>query len=74
VRPEVLIAFVVVSLRLNVAREIGGELPNRDAGAMAAADRVFEILDIAGLKKRIATGEIVRPSGAHRIPSRGILV
>ena len=46
-RPEVLIAFVAVSLRLMSPVKSAANYPTIMAGALAAADRVFEILELA---------------------------
>src|SRR3989449_288850 len=45
-RPEVLIAFVVVSLRLMSPVKAVANYPTIMAGALAAADRVFEVLEL----------------------------
>ncbi len=46
VRPEVLIAFVAVALRLMSPVKSVANYPTIMAGALAAADRVFEVLDL----------------------------
>src|SRR5438445_5640673 len=45
-RPEVLIAFVVVTLRLMSPVKAVANYPTIVAGALAAADRVFEVLEL----------------------------
>jgi subfamily B ATP-binding cassette protein MsbA len=45
-RPEVLIAFVAVALRLMSPVKSAANYPTIMAGALAAADRVFEVLDL----------------------------
>ena len=45
-RPEVLIAFVVVALRLMSPVKAVANYPTIMAGALAAADRVFEVLEL----------------------------
>ena len=47
-RPEVLIAFVAVSLRLMSPVKSAANYPTIMASALAAADRVFEILELPG--------------------------
>ena len=47
-RPEVLIAFVAVALRLMSPVKSAANYPTIMAGALAAADRVFEVLELAG--------------------------
>jgi subfamily B ATP-binding cassette protein MsbA len=46
-RPEVLIAFLAVALRLMSPVKSVANFPTAMAGALAAADRVFEVLDLA---------------------------
>src|SRR2546430_90258 len=46
-RPEVLIAFIAVALRLMSPVKSVANYPTAMAGALAAADRVFEVLDLA---------------------------
>jgi ATP-binding cassette, subfamily B, bacterial MsbA len=46
-RPEVLIAFIVVALRLMSPVKSVANYPTAMAGALAAADRVYEVLDLA---------------------------
>ncbi len=46
-RPEVLIAFIAVALRLMSPVKSVANYPTTMAGALAAADRVFEVLDLA---------------------------
>jgi len=46
-RPEVLIAFVAVALRLMSPVKSAANYPTIMAGALAAADRVFEVLELA---------------------------
>jgi subfamily B ATP-binding cassette protein MsbA len=46
-RPEVLIAFVAVALRLMSPVKSAVNYPTIMAGALAAADRVFEVLELA---------------------------
>src|SRR5437764_55746 len=46
-RPEVLIAFLAVALRLMSPVKSVANYPTAMAGALAAADRVFEVLDLA---------------------------
>src|SRR6266511_3164043 len=45
--PEVLIAFIAVALRLMSPVKSVANYPTAMAGALAAADRVFEVLDLA---------------------------
>jgi ATP-binding cassette, subfamily B, bacterial MsbA len=45
-RPEVFIAFIVVALRLMSPVKAVAQYPTIMAGAVAAADRVFEVLDL----------------------------
>ncbi|HYK81847.1 MAG TPA: ABC transporter ATP-binding protein [Gemmatimonadales bacterium] len=45
-RPEVLIAFIVVALRLMSPVKSAANYPTIMAGALAAADRIFEVLDL----------------------------
>ena len=45
-RPEVLIAFLAVALRLMSPVKSVANYPTAMAGALAAADRVFEVLDL----------------------------
>src|SRR2546422_380264 len=45
--PEVLIAFIAVALRLMSPVKSAANYPTAMAGALAAADRVFEVLDLA---------------------------
>src|SRR5213593_2653916 len=45
-RPEVFIAFIVVALRLMSPVKAVAQYPTTMAGAVAAADRVFEVLDL----------------------------
>ena len=45
-RPEVLIAFIAVALRLMSPVKAVAQYPTIMAGAVAAADRVFEVLDL----------------------------
>src|SRR6266702_941612 len=45
-RPEVFIAFVVVALRLMSPVKAVAQYPTTMAGAVAAADRCFEVLDL----------------------------
>src|SRR5437867_2106681 len=45
-RPEVFIAFLVVALRLMSPVKAAAQYPTIMAGAVAAADRVFEVLDV----------------------------
>src|SRR2546426_12166321 len=46
-QPEVLIAFIAVALRLMSPVKSVANSPTTMAGALAAADRVFEVLDLA---------------------------
>src|SRR2546423_15365489 len=46
-RPEVLIAFIAVALRLMSPVKSVANYPTAMAGALAAADRVFQVLDLA---------------------------
>jgi subfamily B ATP-binding cassette protein MsbA len=46
-RPEVLMAFLAVALRLMSPVKSVANFPTAMAGALAAADRVFEVLDLA---------------------------
>src|SRR5256884_2995070 len=46
-RPEVLIAFIVVALRLMSPVKSVANYPTAMAGALAAAHRVFEVLDLS---------------------------
>src|SRR5438874_4226413 len=46
-RPEVVIAFIAVALRLMSPVKSVANYPTAMAGALAAADRVFEVLDLA---------------------------
>src|SRR2546425_21070 len=46
-QPEVLIAFIAVALRLMSPVKSVANYPTTMAGALAAADRVFEVLDLA---------------------------
>jgi subfamily B ATP-binding cassette protein MsbA len=46
-RPEVLIAFIAVALRLMSPVKSAANYPTIMAGALAAADRVFEVLELA---------------------------
>ena len=46
-RPEVLIAFIAVALRLMSPVKSVANYPTAMAGALAAADRVYEVLDLA---------------------------
>src|SRR3989475_1129356 len=46
-RPETLIAFIAVALRLMSPVKSVANYPTAMAGALAAADRVFEVLDLA---------------------------
>ena len=46
-RPEVLIAFIAVALRLMSPVKSVANYPTAMASALAAADRVFEVLDLA---------------------------
>jgi subfamily B ATP-binding cassette protein MsbA len=46
-RPEVVIAFIFVALRLMSPVKSVANYPTAMAGALAAADRVFEVLDLA---------------------------
>jgi ATP-binding cassette, subfamily B, bacterial MsbA len=69
-RPEVLIAFVAVALRLMSPVKSAANYPTIMAGALAAADRVFEVLELAA-------DETDRPGEgparfAHRIEYRGV--
>src|SRR3989442_1979033 len=45
-RPEVLIAFIAVALRLMSPAKSVANYPTAMAGALAAADRVYEVLDL----------------------------
>src|SRR5436309_11449074 len=45
-RPEVFIAFLAVALRLMSPVKAAAQYPTIMAGAVAAADRVFEVLDV----------------------------
>ncbi len=45
-RPEVFIAFIVLALRLMSPVKAVAQYPTTMAGAVAAADRVFEVLDL----------------------------
>ncbi|HYL20604.1 MAG TPA: ABC transporter ATP-binding protein [Gemmatimonadales bacterium] len=45
-RPEVFIAFIAVALRLMSPVKAVAQYPTTMAGAVAAADRVFEVLDL----------------------------
>jgi ATP-binding cassette, subfamily B, bacterial MsbA len=47
IRPEVLIAFIAVALRLMSPVKSVANYPTSMAGAMAAADRIFEVLELA---------------------------
>jgi ATP-binding cassette, subfamily B, bacterial MsbA len=47
VRPELLIAFIAVALQLMSPVKSVANYPTAMAGALAAADRVFEVLDLA---------------------------
>jgi ATP-binding cassette, subfamily B, bacterial MsbA len=47
VRPEALIAFIAVALRLMSPVKSVANYPTIMAGALAAADRVFDVLDLA---------------------------
>jgi subfamily B ATP-binding cassette protein MsbA len=47
-RPEVLIAFVALALRLMSPVKSVANYPTVMAGALAAADRVFDVLDLPG--------------------------
>jgi ATP-binding cassette, subfamily B, bacterial MsbA len=69
-RPEVLIAFIAVALRLMSPAKSVANYPTAMAGALAAADRVYEVLDLA-------SDEGDRPSEqparfAERIEYRGV--
>jgi subfamily B ATP-binding cassette protein MsbA len=47
IRPEVLIAFIAVALRLMSPVKSVANYPTAMAGALAAADRIFEVLELA---------------------------
>jgi subfamily B ATP-binding cassette protein MsbA len=69
-RPEVLIAFIFVALRLMSPVKSVANYPTAMAGALAAADRVFEVLDLAA-----AEGDRVGEVPAHfgeRIEYQGV--
>ena len=69
-RPEVLIAFVAVALRLMSPVKSAANYPTIMAGALAAADRVYEVLELAA-DERDRPGE--GPAHfAHRIEYRGV--
>ena len=69
-RPEVLIAFVAVALRLMSPVKSAANYPTVMAGALAAADRVFEVLELAD-DERDRPGE--GPARfEHRIEYRGV--
>ena len=69
-RPEVLVAFIAVALRLMSPVKSIANYPTTMAGALAAADRVFEVLDLAATEGDRA-GE--RPARFdERIEYRGV--
>jgi len=69
-RPEVFIAFIVVALRLMSPVKAVAQYPTIMAGAVAAADRVFEVLDLPS-DEGDAPGAI--PATFHdRIEYRGV--
>src|SRR6266571_3785943 len=69
-RPEVLIAFIAVALRLMSPAKSVANYPTAMAGALAAADRVYEVLDLEA-EEGDRPGE--RPAGfAERIEYRGV--
>ncbi|PYO98323.1 MAG: antibiotic ABC transporter ATP-binding protein [Gemmatimonadetes bacterium] len=68
--PEVLIAFIAVALRLMSPVKSVANYPTAMAGALAAADRVFEVLDLAS-EERDRPGE--EPARfEQRIEYRGV--
>jgi subfamily B ATP-binding cassette protein MsbA len=69
-RPEVLIAFVAVALRLMSPVKSAANYPTIMASALAAADRVFEVLELAA-EERDAPGE-GDARFAHRIEYRRV--
>src|SRR6266571_2583902 len=69
-RPEVLIAFIAVALRLMSPAKSVANYPTAMAGALAAADRVYEVLDLEA-EEGDRPGE--RPARfAERIEYRGV--
>ena len=68
--PEVLIAFIAVALRLMSPVKSVANYPTAMAGALAAADRVFEVLDLAS-EERDRPGE-VPARFERRIEYRGV--
>jgi subfamily B ATP-binding cassette protein MsbA len=68
--PEVLIAFIAVALRLMSPVKSVANYPTAMAGALAAADRVFEVLDLAS-EERDRPGE-VPARFEQRIEYRGV--
>src|SRR3989449_196311 len=69
-RPEVLIAFIAVALRLMSPAKSVANYPTAMAGALAAADRVYEVLDLEAVEGD-RPGE--RPARfAERIEYRGV--
>src|ERR1041385_3355380 len=68
--PEMLIAFIAVALRLMSPVKSVANYPTAMAGALAAADRVFEVLDLAP-EEGDAPGEIPARF-EQRIEYRGV--
>jgi len=72
--PEVLIAFIVVALRLMSPVKSVANYPTAMAGALAAADRVFEVLDLSSAEGD-RPGEVPAPvRAAHRVSGRVLLL
>ncbi|MGH7645996.1 MAG: ABC transporter ATP-binding protein [Gemmatimonadales bacterium] len=70
-RPEVLVAFLAVSLRLASPIKSVANFPTILAGALASAERVFEILDLPPAEAD-APGETAAPGFQDRIVYRRV--
>ncbi len=70
-RPEVLVAFLAVSLRLASPIKSVANFPTIMAGALASAERVFEILDLPAAEAD-APGETAAPGFQDRIAYRRV--
>ncbi len=70
VRPELLIAFIAVALQLMSPVKAVANYPTAMAGALAAADRVFEVLELAP-EERDRPGELPARF-EQRIEYRGV--
>ncbi|HXF96872.1 MAG TPA: ABC transporter ATP-binding protein [Gemmatimonadales bacterium] len=70
-RPEVLLTFLAVALRLNSPIKSVSNYPTQLAGAMASAERVFEVLDLPP-DEGDRPGEVEAPGFGESVQYRAV--